>query len=187
MGNKFLTQDGWFLEEMHGSHSIEIVDTIFNVLYFFLIGTHLPFIDFSAIGYTKLTLLAAWIMILRRLPITLLLYRWIPSMHSINDAAFVGWFAPAGVDTILYAMVGIQLVTEVNDVILPIVLFILFAGTIIQGGSVPIFAYFLRNIPEREICENTDDVALDMYPTTESLEPLARSNIIRCTIIDKNE
>jgi NhaP-type Na+/H+ or K+/H+ antiporter len=86
---------------MHGSKSIEIVDTIFNVLYFFLLGTLLPFASFQSVGWTKLLLLAGWAMLIRRLPVILLFYRWIPSIGTLNDAAFVGWFAPAGVDTIL--------------------------------------------------------------------------------------
>ena len=156
-----LVQDGWFAEQLRDSHIIEIVDTILNVLYFFLIGCFLPFDEFGIVGWGKLTMLAGWVIFIRRIPAVLALYKATDSIHGMKDAMTVAWFAPCGVDTVLYALVALEYKADIDN-FLAIILFCLFACTVIHGGSVPIIGYILS--------KTTDPIPLklEVFPSFES-------------------
>ena len=156
-----LVQDGWFTDQLRDSHIIEIVDTILNVLYFFLIGCLLPFDAFSEVGWGKLIMLAGWVIFIRRIPAVLALYKCTDSIHGVKDAMTVAWFAPCGVDTILYALIALEYKAEIDN-FLAIILFCLFACTFIHGSSVPIIGYILG--------KTTDPIPLklEVFPSFES-------------------
>jgi NhaP-type Na+/H+ or K+/H+ antiporter len=46
------------------------------------------------------------ILLLRRLPVLLLIYRYIPHLHSRKDALFLGWFGPIGISALFYALLA---------------------------------------------------------------------------------
>ncbi len=51
----------------------------------------------------RLIVLAICILLARRLPVIMALYRWIPDIKTPREAAFVGWFGPMGVGAIFIA------------------------------------------------------------------------------------
>ena len=82
----------------------EAVNRYFSIPIFALLGTALPWEGWHALGWSGV-LLAVAVLLLRR-PVTLLLLRPIlPSVRSLPDALFLGWFGPIAVAAIYYASV----------------------------------------------------------------------------------
>ncbi|KAG2210084.1 hypothetical protein INT46_001914, partial [Mucor plumbeus] len=50
----------------------------------------------------RLIVLAILVLILKRLPMVMALYKLIPALHSWREAVFMGWFGLVGVDAICY-------------------------------------------------------------------------------------
>ncbi|MGP1387774.1 MAG: cation:proton antiporter domain-containing protein [Thainema sp.] len=80
----------------------EAINRFFTLPIFVLLGLMLPWNQWLAFGWQSLLLIVA-VLLLRRLPALLLLYRQIPPLKKIQEAAFVGWFGPIGVAAIFYA------------------------------------------------------------------------------------
>jgi sodium/hydrogen antiporter len=79
-------------EDIH-SHFSEGVELFFDTSIFLLIGTLLPFEIWKESSVLSLGgLIAAGLltMIFRRIPAVVLLYKWIPRIHTLNEALFVG-------------------------------------------------------------------------------------------------
>lgn len=79
-----------------GESFAPVIDFILNCGCFVYIGAWLPFKSFSMpeLGITpwNLFLLSCGIVILRRIPAILALYKWIPEITSWREALFVGHF-----------------------------------------------------------------------------------------------
>ena len=80
----------------------EAVNQFFTVPILALFGIFLPRQEWFELGWRGFWLVTA-ILLLRRLPVMMLLGRWITSLRSARDAAFVGWFGPMGVAALFYA------------------------------------------------------------------------------------
>ncbi len=80
----------------------EAVNQFFTLPIFALIGVALPVGDWLALGWSGAGL-AASILLLRRLPATLALQRWLPDLDRRSDTLFIGWFGPIGVSALLYS------------------------------------------------------------------------------------
>jgi NhaP-type Na+/H+ or K+/H+ antiporter len=74
---------------------IEVIDSFLNVIYFFFIGTLLPWPTFAEIGYGRLIGYAAWVLLLRRIPVVLACWKLAPSLETIQDALLAAWFGYA--------------------------------------------------------------------------------------------
>lgn len=80
----------------------EAVNRFFSVPIFTLVGTAIPWEGWRALGWSGV-LLAVAVLLLRR-PVTLLLLRpFLPSVRSLPDTLFLGWFGPIAVAAIYYA------------------------------------------------------------------------------------
>ncbi|KAJ3514637.1 hypothetical protein NLJ89_g2266 [Agrocybe chaxingu] len=95
-----ISWDGNFNTHIEGETFASVIDLVLNCGCFIYIGAWLPFQSFSipAIGITpsRLVALAFGIMLLRRIPAILILYRWIPEIQSWREALFSGHFGKAG-------------------------------------------------------------------------------------------
>jgi sodium/hydrogen antiporter len=73
-----------------------VIDLTLNCACFVYIGAWLPFEAFNspALGITPWRLLALFlaILLLRRIPAILILYRWVPEIQSLKEAFFCGHF-----------------------------------------------------------------------------------------------
>ncbi|KAI8047734.1 Cation/H+ exchanger [Gilbertella persicaria] len=129
-GNSFTWND-WFRVETEQAHLME------------------PWSSFSdaAIQITawRLVVLAILVLLLRRLPIVLTLYKYIPAIRNWREALFTGWFGPIGVGAIFYYQVAIESVPEdgpnghARAVMLPVVYFLVLSSVIVHGITVPLF------------------------------------------------
>jgi NhaP-type Na+/H+ or K+/H+ antiporter len=72
---------------------------------FLFIGLSLPWDQWWALGWRGV-LWAVLILLLRRLPALLLIYRFIPGLGSLKDVLFIGWFGPIGVSALFYALLA---------------------------------------------------------------------------------
>jgi sodium/hydrogen antiporter len=78
------------------------LDHFFTIPVFALIGITIPLSGWIDLGWSGV-LLVAGVILLRRLPMLLLMSRWIGTLRSWPDALFVGWFGPLGIGALYYA------------------------------------------------------------------------------------
>lgn len=103
-------RDGWFAHKTRESRFPIISDLIINSGMFIYFGSVLPFSDFvpSAItphvGIWQLFLFLALVILFRRIPIVMALYRWIPDVRTWREALFCGHFGPMGVGALFLAL-----------------------------------------------------------------------------------
>jgi NhaP-type Na+/H+ or K+/H+ antiporter len=94
-------------EKAHEEQTQEVVKRFFDLPIFVLLGMALPWQEWLGLGWSGLLLLVA-ILLLRRLPAVLLLYRGIGQLPLLRDALFTGWFGPVGVAALFYAMLSLH-------------------------------------------------------------------------------
>ena len=107
----------------------------------------LHFADGYQVSWWRLLVLAILILFLRRLPIILALYRWIPDIKTFREAIFVGWFGPMGVGAIFIATLAKTSLPEgepeknteqvdlLRNLILPITSFLVLSSIITRESA----------------------------------------------------
>nr|CAG8440996.1 13660_t:CDS:10 [Entrophospora candida] len=114
----FITGD-WFRKEMEGSNVQEVIDMLFNMTIFVFIGTAMPWSsyndDYLGLSYWRLILMAIFILLFRRLPIVMALFKFMPAVKTTQEALFTGWFGPMGVSAVFYAQVAKETFTSYNN------------------------------------------------------------------------
>jgi NhaP-type Na+/H+ or K+/H+ antiporter len=99
--------------------------------------------------------LAAAVLIFRRLPVIIGLYKYIPAISNWRQAVFIGWFGPMGVGALFYCTIAIQCFeidgpnSYAREVIQPIIYFIIFSSVVIHGITIPLF--FLGTFASRTL------------------------------------
>ena len=144
------------------------IDGLFNVAAFIFVGAWMPFGNFhisingrfgTGLEVWRLAVLAVLILLSRRLPIMMGLYRWIPDLRTWREAALYGHFGPMGITAIFMSTLGneflrhhieshpspptglnYQQIEFLRDTIQPIVAFIVLCSIIIHGLSIPGFS-----------------------------------------------
>ena len=89
-------------EKSHHEHMQETMKRFFDVPIFVFFGMILPVNEWLQEGLPLLLFCFA-ILLFRRLPVLLLLYRFLKPVERISDALFVGWFGPIAVAAMVYA------------------------------------------------------------------------------------
>ena len=88
--------DGHFRSATHDQIFFTVIDLLLNCGCFVYIGAWMPFSMFDApeLGITpsRLVVLVLAVLLLRRVPPLLLLYKWVPEISSWRDALFTGHF-----------------------------------------------------------------------------------------------
>ncbi|KAI7906455.1 Sodium/hydrogen exchanger family-domain-containing protein [Cokeromyces recurvatus] len=129
-GNSF-TWDDWFRIETEKAYLMEPWSTFSN-----------PALEITV---WRLIVLAILVLILRRLPIVIALYKFIPAIRTWREAIFSGWFGPIGVGAIFYYTVAIEAIPEdgpnshARSVLKPIIYFMVLASVIVHGITIPLF------------------------------------------------
>ncbi|CAO3648007.1 unnamed protein product [Cunninghamella echinulata] len=185
-GNSF-TWDDWFKNETENSHIMDVADMLLNLSIFIYIGATMPWSSFmdesNGITLSKLILLAILVLLFRRIPIIIALYKWIPSIDSFQQAVFTGHFGPIGVGAIFYYTVAMEYLkklpqsdTSFNPLLIkyiePIIYFMVLSSVIVHGITIPIFR--IGSIATRTISRtksnNSDnnDNSQSLLPSTNS-------------------
>lgn len=93
--------DGFFNNQTKESNFSSVIDLLFNIASFIFVGAWIPFADFNnhelTLSVWRLFVIAILILLLRRLPIIIVLYRWIPDIKTFREAVFTGHFGPVGI------------------------------------------------------------------------------------------
>ncbi|KAI1106945.1 alkali metal cation/H+ antiporter Nha1 C terminus-domain-containing protein [Jackrogersella minutella] len=155
------SNDGWFSEKTEESHVSNVIDLLLNLTYFVYLGTIIPWEQYNdtSIGLSawRLTVMAIFVILFRRIPIMMLLKPIIPDIKTWREALFAGHFGPIGVGAIFVALLArAELESEhsipepelpepdaefYNVILLvwPIVTFMVIASIIVHGSSVAVF------------------------------------------------
>ncbi|KAI0318264.1 Sodium/hydrogen exchanger family-domain-containing protein [Amylostereum chailletii] len=155
-----ISWDGHFNMQVENEVFSSVVDLLLNCACFIYIGAWLPFNQFNSpeIGITpwRLVLFSVPILVLRRIPSMLLLYKWIPEIRSWREALFSGHF---GAQSLVRMGVGAIFISTLATVrlensdtegepdkqlltkcIQPIVAFVVLCSIIVHGCSIPFFS-----------------------------------------------
>ncbi|KAI9179618.1 Na+/H+ antiporter [Blastocladiella emersonii ATCC 22665] len=145
--------DGSFYEVTKTSQIQEVLDNLANAWFFVFNGAIIPWpqIFNGSIAFWRYVVTALLILILRRIPVTAVCYKVLPSLTNIKEAMFVGHFGPIAAGAIYYmAFVRNALnknsppIPDVPDSLLypelePIVSFMVVASILVHGCTVPMF------------------------------------------------
>jgi NhaP-type Na+/H+ or K+/H+ antiporter len=78
---------------------------LFNITCFIYIGSIIPFDRFNdhelTLVWWKLVLLVIAVVVLRRLPVMMALWKWIPDIRTYREALFVGHFGPVSLHLVI--------------------------------------------------------------------------------------
>ncbi|KAG8690128.1 hypothetical protein FRC09_012131, partial [Ceratobasidium sp. 395] len=157
--------DGWFNRQTEESMFSNVIDLLFNCACFIFIGAWIPFEDFNApelsISVWRLIVLGILVILLRRLPIMLLLYKFIPDVKTLRECIFAGHFGPMGVGAVFISTLAATKLPEPLEIdpngelvgggtpgqvdylghsIQPIVAFMVLVSIMIHGLSIPFFS-----------------------------------------------
>ncbi|KAL8928213.1 MAG: hypothetical protein Q9208_001923 [Pyrenodesmia sp. 3 TL-2023] len=167
--------DGWFANKTKATHLPDVLDLLLNSSMFVYFGTIIPWNEFSPRDITpmitpgKLVGLLVLVLLFRRIPIVLLLKRFIPDIRTYREALFCGHFGPMGLGGLFLAIEArAQLETGESiplphppehhpnklaiETVWPVVCFILVGSTFVHGSSVAAISlggHFMRNKEER--------------------------------------
>ncbi|KAI0647955.1 Sodium/hydrogen exchanger family-domain-containing protein [Trametes meyenii] len=151
--------DGFFNKQTEESVFSSVIDLLFNIAAFVFVGAWMPFSDFSNPNLTlsvwRLIVIGILVMVLRRLPVVIALYKWIPDIKTFREAIFSGHFGPMGIGAIFISTLAAEQLPEPHDPpegqqellsasIQPIVAFMVLCSIAVHGLSIPFFTFGRR-------------------------------------------
>ncbi|TPX30343.1 hypothetical protein SmJEL517_g06074 [Synchytrium microbalum] len=138
-----LTWDQWLNERIEQTFFQEVLDSLFNLSYFVFVGARIPWymytMYYDQISYWRMILLALWVLVLRRAPILMAVYKLVPTLKTPMEAFFAGFFGPMGASALFYAMVAKIYLGDTLPILFPIVDFMVLSSVVVHGVSVPFF------------------------------------------------
>ncbi|KAK4556675.1 hypothetical protein LTR86_006246 [Recurvomyces mirabilis] len=156
-------RDGWFTKKTHEEKLPQIIDMMLNSAMFVYLGTIIPWYSFTPQAITpsvtpgRLVAFLLLVLLFRRIPVVLALYRWIPDIRTFREALFCGHFGPMGLGG-LFLAIEARAVLETGtslpkpypphagrpysprekaiEIVWPIVCFVVLGSTLVHGLSV---------------------------------------------------
>ncbi|EPQ32294.1 uncharacterized protein PFL1_00491 [Pseudozyma flocculosa PF-1] len=114
-----LSWNDFYREQCDESEVDNCLDLVLNMVFFAFLGATIPWDAFNAPEYgitpARLVVMCIAVLVLRRLPAMLALWRLVPTIHDVSEAAFVGYFAPIGAGAFFYMEHTIQELSEDGD------------------------------------------------------------------------
>ncbi|KAF2092142.1 Na(+)/H(+) antiporter 2 [Saccharata proteae CBS 121410] len=189
--------DGWFSKRITQSKLPLIIDLLLNSTMFVYFGAQIPWSEMNSIRNLSPGLLfglLVLVLLLRRIPIVLLLKRFIPDIHTYREALFCGHFGPMGVAALFLAIEArAQLENDTSepmpnpphnlphrkqhaiDIIWPVICFIVLGSTMVHGLStlaISVGSHYTRAIDERAplIGAETDPLSSMRHDTDDEEE-----------------
>ncbi|BGP22763.1 hypothetical protein JCM10295v2_001654 [Rhodotorula toruloides] len=142
-GNSLTWRDFYRIEASEEDTFQDVIDSLLDTAIFIYVGAVMPWSEFTSefISPWRLVVFAICILLFRRLPAMLALYRFIPALDGFSEGLFAGWFGPIGVSAIYYAILARENMPEdriaVRQSVFPIVIFMAMASTIVHGITIP--------------------------------------------------
>ncbi|SJX62593.1 related to Na+/H+-exchanging protein [Sporisorium reilianum f. sp. reilianum] len=101
-----LSWTDFYREQCEESEVDNCLDLLLNLVFFSFLGATIPWDSFNdpANGITpgRLVLMCVLVLLFRRLPAMIAFYRYVPTLHDISEACFIGYFAPIGAGALFY-------------------------------------------------------------------------------------
>ncbi|EDR03541.1 uncharacterized protein LACBIDRAFT_253237 [Laccaria bicolor S238N-H82] len=155
--------DGFFNRQTEESVFSSVIDTLFNVAAFIFVGAWMPFNKFQDAALTlsvwRLIVVALLVFLLKRIPVIIACYRWIPDIKNFRESVFCGHFGPIGIGGIFISTLATQIIREsleashsspthhslaqitlLEETIQPIVAFMVLCSIAVHGLSIPSFS-----------------------------------------------
>ncbi|KAG8214423.1 Sodium/hydrogen exchanger family-domain-containing protein [Butyriboletus roseoflavus] len=147
--------DGFFNRQTEEAVFSSVIDLLFNVASFVYVGAWMPFDSFSnetlTLSVGRLVLTAFLILMFKRLPIMIALYKFIPDVKTLREALFSGHFGPIGIGAVYISTFAVGYLPKPSNppanqaeflaaTIQPIVAFIVLCSVAIHGLSIPFFS-----------------------------------------------
>jgi len=147
--------DGFFNKQTEASVFSSVIDLLLNTAAFVYVGAWMPFDSFSdetlSLSVGRLICIAVLVLLLRRLPIILGLFKWIPDIKNFREALFSGHFGPIGIGAIFISTLAAEILPRPQNppanqaeylatLIQPVVAFMVLCSILIHGLSIPFFS-----------------------------------------------
>ncbi|ORX50487.1 Sodium/hydrogen exchanger [Hesseltinella vesiculosa] len=187
-----ITWDDWFNQETEDTHIMQVTEMLLNLNTFVYIGATIPWSSFVNaeihMNWIKLVLLAILVLLFRRLPVIMAIYKYIPAIRNWREAVFVGWFGPIGVGAIFYYTLAIQAARQYNlapstiAMFEPITYFLVLASVVVHGCTIPIFR--LGVYASRTLSKSSLDTPMSFQDEESPLgdhPPALYGSMTRCT------
>ncbi|PFH47473.1 hypothetical protein AMATHDRAFT_77194 [Amanita thiersii Skay4041] len=91
-----ISWDGHYNSHLEGDLLPSVINMVLKCSYFIYVGAWIPFESFNVpslgISTWRLVTLCACLLVLRRIPIIMMLYKWIPEISTWKEALFTGHF-----------------------------------------------------------------------------------------------
>lgn len=104
-----LSWTDFYREQCEESEVDNCLDLLLNLVFFSFLGATIPWYSFNdpdnGITPGALVLLCVLVLLFRRLPAMLAFYRYVPTLHDVSEACFIGYFAPIGAGALFYLSV----------------------------------------------------------------------------------
>ncbi|KIK44638.1 hypothetical protein CY34DRAFT_22973 [Suillus luteus UH-Slu-Lm8-n1] len=149
-----ISWDGRFHEQTEDDAFASVIDYVLNCCCFIYIGAWLPFHAYDSPEYgitpSKLVILVIAIVVLRRIPFIMAVYKFVPEITCWQEALFSGHFGPMGVSAVFVSTLARTRLPTPEDppadqaqflaaTIQTIVSFVVLGSIIIHGLSIPFF------------------------------------------------
>ncbi|KAI5290810.1 hypothetical protein KEM52_000341, partial [Ascosphaera acerosa] len=153
-GNAF-TIDDWFRLETVNDSVQPTIDMLLNLSIFMWYGAICPWAKLAnndILPLWRLVVLGILVLLVRRIPIILAVYRKIPQIRHLGHAAFVGFFGPVGVGAVFYLYLSREYIknnirgpdgqvredaARLADIIEVVIWFVVLCSVIVHGLAVP--------------------------------------------------
>ncbi|KAF9523393.1 Sodium/hydrogen exchanger family-domain-containing protein [Crepidotus variabilis] len=155
--------DGFFNKQTEEAVFSSVIDTLFNIAAFIFVGAWMPFNQFQdkllTLEVWRLIVIAILVLLLRRLPIMIALYKWIPDIKTFREAVFSGHFGPIGIGAVFISTLAVDVLHKAQEssthesdpenptqleiligTIQPVVAFMVLCSITIHGLSIPSFS-----------------------------------------------
>jgi NhaP-type Na+/H+ or K+/H+ antiporter len=134
-------------EKARQENTQEVVKRFFDLPIFVLLGMALPWEQWFGLGWSGLLLVVA-ILLLRRLPAVLLLYRTVGQLPRLRDALFAGWFGPIGVAALFYATLAVH--ETQREIVWVVGTLVICASLLVHGLSATPLTMLYGRVAQRE-------------------------------------
>ncbi|ESK83719.1 na+ h+ exchanger 1 [Moniliophthora roreri MCA 2997] len=151
--------DGFFNRQTEEAVFSSVIDLLFNIASFVFVGAWMPFGAFNDAELTlsvwRLVVIAILVLLFRRLPAMIALYRWIPDVKTFREALFSGHFGPMGIGAVFISTLAAERLHRDGDhdsaqvellakAIQPITAFMVLCSILVHGLSIPSFSLSRR-------------------------------------------
>ncbi|KAF5391889.1 hypothetical protein D9757_001639 [Collybiopsis confluens] len=144
--------DGFFNRQTEEAVFSSVIDLLFNIAAFIFVGAWMPFGEFQNAQVLFILVIAILVLLFRRLPAVLALYKWIPDIKTFREAVFTGHFGPMGIGAVFISTLAAEVLSSnetaqekhqtvlLTQTIQPITAFMVLCSIAIHGLSIPSFS-----------------------------------------------